>query len=187
MFGPEDWPDMLQELVTSATFCAIRSWKTIRVSIEVANATARDIQLPGRTVLGQLNLLRSVTLIDIQEYCSKVDTDLNVQQEHSKPKQLPNRDYQAIPEHVKGISLTGLTDEQKAAALKLLIDEQHVFSKNSEDVGTIPDLKMKIPLTDSIPMQKKLFSSPKTTISRSKTLHRGPAKQAICQKIVICL
>ena len=131
------------------------------MSIEVANTTARDIQLPGRTVLGQLNLIHSITPIDIQEHCPKVDTDLNVRQEYYKPKQVPNRDYQAIPEHVKDISLAELTDEQKAAAIKLLIDEQRVFAKNGEDVGTIPDFKMKIPLTDSIPVQKKYLAVPR--------------------------
>ena len=58
MFEQEDSPDMPKGLVTSATVCAIKSGKSSKVSIEVANTTARDIQLPGRTVLGQLNLIR---------------------------------------------------------------------------------------------------------------------------------
>ena len=169
MFEPEDSPYMPQGLVISATVCAIKSGKSSKVSIEVANTTARDIQLPGRTVLGQLNLIRSITPIDIQEHCSKADTDLNVQQEYYKPKQVPNRDYQTIPEHVKDISLAGLTEEQKAAAIKLLIDEQQVFAKNGEDVGTIPDLKMKIPLTDSIPVQKNYLAVPRPLYQEVKS------------------
>ena len=58
------------------------------------------------------------------------------------------------PDQLKGISLDGLTEEQKAKVLDLLANHQDVFENEGDDVGSIPSLKMQINLKDNVPVQK---------------------------------
>ena len=66
-----------------------------------------------------------------------------------------------IPNHIKQINLDGLTDIQKQSALKLLCEEHSAFSKNDDDIGKVPNLKLNITLTDNIPVQKNYVAVPR--------------------------
>ena len=66
-----------------------------------------------------------------------------------------------IPTHVKQINLDGRTESQKRSTLKLLCEEQNPFSRNDDDIGIVPDLKLNINMTDNIPVQKNYDAVPR--------------------------
>ena len=50
--------------------------------------------------------------------------------------------------------LEGLSPEQKEEAEKMLLEESGIFSKSKNDIGHIPDFKLKIDLIDNIPVNE---------------------------------
>ena len=66
-----------------------------------------------------------------------------------------------IPDHLRDISLEGLTLQQKEDALKLLIEQQDAFVKDDSDVGSVPDLQLKINVKDANPVQKNYVAVPR--------------------------
>ena len=74
-----------------------------------------------------------------------------------------------IPEHVRQIDLSGLSAEQKQSALKLLSEESESFSKDDDDIGSVPDLKLGINLTDNVPVQKNYVAVPRPLYPEVKT------------------
>ena len=68
---------------------------------------------------------------------------------------------EAIPSPVKQRNLDGLTESQKRSALKLLCEEQNSFSRNDDDIGIVPDLKLNVNLTENIPVQKNYVAVPR--------------------------
>ena len=65
-----------------------------------------------------------------------------------------------IPDHLRDISLEGLTPHQKDDALKLLIEQQDAFARDNSDVGSVPDLQLKINVKDASPVQKNYVAVP---------------------------
>ena len=57
--------------------------------------------------------------------------------------------------------LDGLTPEQKEQAEKLLTDERKIFSTSKNDIGHIPDFKLKIELMDKIPVSEAYRKIPR--------------------------
>ena len=57
--------------------------------------------------------------------------------------------------------MDGLSKEQKEQVIQLLVPQQDAFAENSEDVGSIPSLKMHINLKENIPVQKNYRSVPR--------------------------
>ena len=66
-----------------------------------------------------------------------------------------------MPDHLRDISLEGLTLQQKEDALKLLIEQQDAFVKDDSDVGSVPDLQLKINVKDANPVQKNYVAVPR--------------------------
>ena len=66
-----------------------------------------------------------------------------------------------IPSHIKQINLGGLTESQKRSTLKLLCEKQNPSSRNDDDIGIVPDLKLNINLTDDTPAQKNYGAVPR--------------------------
>ena len=65
-----------------------------------------------------------------------------------------------IPDHLRDISLGGLTPKRKEDALKLLIEQQDAFVRDDSDVGSVPDLQLKINVKDASPVQKNYVAVP---------------------------
>ena len=59
------------------------------------------------------------------------------------------------------IDLGDLTEEQRATATQMLIDEADSFSQNDADIGCIPDLQMNLNLTDAQPVQRNYVRIPR--------------------------
>ena len=54
-----------------------------------------------------------------------------------------------------------MTSDQAAVAKKMLTEEVDSFSRNDQDVGCAPGLKLDIKLTDDKPVQKNYASVPR--------------------------
>ena len=81
----------------------------------------------------------------------------------------------------KQIILDGLTESQKRSALKLLCEEQNSFSRNDDDIGIVPDLKLNINLPDNIPVQKNYVAVPRPLYPEVKAYIEDLNKHFICK------
>jgi hypothetical protein len=53
-------------LIVHETLTSVKKGKSTIMQVQVTNDTVHDIVLPGRTVLGSLELIRSVTPIEVK-------------------------------------------------------------------------------------------------------------------------
>ena len=65
------------------------------------------------------------------------------------------------PDHLRDISWEGLTPHRNKDALKLLIEQQDAFARDNSDVGSVPDLQLKINVKDASPVQKYYVAVPR--------------------------
>ena len=105
------------------TLFTIKPGKSSKVKIEVVNNSKHDILLPPRSVLGPVELLQSVTELDVR-----------LKQKSEKKEATLQDTYDTsfdgiIPEHIRQIDLSNLSTAQKQSALKLLSEESESFSK----------------------------------------------------------
>ena len=137
------------------TLLTIKPGKSSKVNIEIVNNSKHDIVLPRRSFLGRVELVQSVTPFDVQlkEKSDNVEVTAVERNQDSFDG--------IIPEHVRQIDLSGLSAEQKQSALKLLSEESESFSKDDDDIGSVPDLKLGINLTDNVPVQKNYVAVPR--------------------------
>ena len=66
-----------------------------------------------------------------------------------------------IPDHLRDISLEGFTPQQKEDAFKLLIEQQDAFVRDNSDVGSVPDLQLKMNVMDASPVLKNCVAVPR--------------------------
>ena len=164
-FDPnQSWPSGLEIPETQVT---VAGGSTSRVNIRVENPTKHDIILKGRTPLGYLQQVKSVTPLEVKL------KEANSPSEHVAES--PNAD---IPEqftdgggnkncaeqlcsHIPDVDTEELTEEQRTVARKMLIEEAASFSKTDDDVGCAEGLQLKINLSDNSPVQKNYTAIPK--------------------------
>jgi hypothetical protein len=134
-----------------------------RVSIQVNN---RAIVLKRRTVLGTLQMARSINLMDViqskntnnnteEPQCNGTELGVGVDSIRSKEKLMGNRNSDGLPE----MNLEGLTNKQKWKVQQMLKEEADSFSREGE-IGDAKGLQMNIHLTDSVPVQKNYTAIP---------------------------
>lgn len=145
----------------------VKKGKSSQVDIDITNNTNHDIVLRGRTLLGRLQLVQSVTPVEVkmkEPDISSNDTQQKDVKESgaTKPAQTLTEELggvptetqaslqsdrpMEIPAHIKDIGLEGLTPAQKEMALKLLAEEADSFAKDDNDVGCIQDLELDLDL-----------------------------------------
>ena len=169
LFEPDEtnpWPDGLE---ISETLLTVKKGKSSQVDIGITNNTNHEIVLRGRTSLGRLQLVQSVTPVEVK--IKEPDSGNNgIQQEvpgsgTTNPVQPCDEESEVapmcIPTHIKDIDLEGLTLAQKEMALKLLAEEADAFAKDDNDVGCIPDLELDLDLEDQTPVQENYVAVPK--------------------------
>ena len=157
IFEPEENTDLPNGLVVSESLFSLRPGKTSVVQFQVQNITTHDIVLPKRTTLGRIQLVQSVTPLDVK----LKEVVVNSETIRSVSAKGEIDIDEEISSHVKQIILDGLTESQKRSAFKLLCEEQNSFSRNDDDMGIVPDLKLNINLKDNIPVQKNYVAVPR--------------------------
>ena len=174
LFKPDEacpWPNGLE---VSETLLTAKKGKSSQVDIEITNNTNDAIVLRRRTLLGRLQLVQSVTPVEvkIKEPASSASsaqlkgvqtsgTTEPAQTLNEKPAGIPMR----IPLQIKDIDLEDLTPAQKKMALTLLTEEADPFAKDGSDIECISDLQLELDLEDQAPQcTEELCSSTQTAL-----------------------
>ena len=131
----------------------------------IENTTNHPISLQGRTVLGRLELITSITPMLVK---LKTDTDEagDMPDELHKPDcatKTSTTDIKA-PDHLiflHQFDLSNLSIKQRELAARVLIQEPDVFSCNGDDIGCAEELQMSITLHDQTPVQNTYNAVPK--------------------------
>ncbi|PFX20363.1 hypothetical protein AWC38_SpisGene15194 [Stylophora pistillata] len=170
LFEPDEtspWPNGLE---FSKTLLTVKKGKSSQVDIDITNNTIHGIVLRGRTLLGRLQLVQSVTPVEVKT--KEPDSSASNSQPKgvqvsgiTEPIQTVDKGLGGIPmenpSHIRDIDLEGLTPGQKEMAVKLLTEETDSFAKDDNDVGCIPDLELDLVLEDQTPVQKNFLAVPK--------------------------
>ena len=135
------------------------------VTIRVTNTTDRDIILRRRSLLGHLQLIRSVHPIEpsMLHKWTPCPTSPSGQPHIAVNSASLGSDW------LPPVNLSHLTPAQRAAAEDLLREESSAFAKDESDLGCIPDLQMKIKLRDEEPVRKTYMSMPRPLYQEVRT------------------
>ena len=172
LFEPDEsnpWPSGLE---ITETLLTVKKGKSSKVEIDIVNNTNHDIRLPGRTLLGRLQLVQSVTPVEVRLKDS--NGNMKTPDEESTEAKVadqattctgnaggpplippPAEEPLSTSSHIKDIDLSGLNAHQKDLALKLLTEEADSFARDDSNVGCIRDLE------DQTPVQKNYVAVPK--------------------------
>jgi hypothetical protein len=161
LFEPDEQTHMPIGLTVQEALTKVKQGKSSLIDIPVTNTTQHDIVLPGRLVLGNLQLVRSLTPLEVKlkkeelgEQPGNIETE--IESDPTKPSSLEIEEPR-LPD----VDLSGLTPEQRRDAMKMLYEEADAFGMDDEDVVGIEELQMNIHLTDDQPLQKKYLSIPR--------------------------
>ena len=135
----------------------------------VINSKEHDITLLNTTPIGRLELVQSVTPVEVK-LKERVDTTISsvsatVESDETKQASQStsgeeNDSKDELPKHLKSISLEGLTSQQRASAVKMLKEHKDSFAKDDSDDGSLQDLQMNISQKDNTPIQKTMLQYP---------------------------
>ena len=170
LFEPDELAPWPSGLIIQETLVALKPGKSNIIKVEVINSMEHNITLLNRTHIGRLELVQSVTPVEVK-LKESIDTTINsvsATVESDEPKQASqstsreeNDSKDELPKHLKAISLDGLTSQQRALAVKMLKEHQDSFAKDDSDVGSIQELQMNISLKDNTPVQKNYVAVPR--------------------------
>ncbi len=161
LFEPDLSTSISSGLELTQTLFVLSKGKSPRVSIQINNPSKHDILLKGRTMLGTLQLVKSVTPLEVKHREIKEDPktiqNVSANCENNAKETSPTSSSLDLSK----FDLSGLTPEQCSSATKMLIEEAETFGTNDSDIGSIDDLKLKLTLDDPKPVQKSYNSIPR--------------------------
>ena len=166
LFEPDPekpWPTGLE---IHETLVQLQCGTASRVKIEVTNETNHDIVLKGKTLIGHIQLVGSVTPMEVRlQDTVEQGHDVKFPDEQSAKisgvKCNTSNDRSSYSDLLAAIDLEDLTLEQQQQAQKLVVDEAQSFSVDESDIGCIPDLQMNISLNDNQPVQQRYSHIPR--------------------------
>ena len=126
---------------------------------QVVNKTNHDIMLPGRTPMGKLEMIRSVTPALIHH---KIDSE--TVEKHKETLNSCEREtvlQKDVDSILSKIDFSGLTHDETEIVRKMLCEEIQSFSAGDDDIGCTPGLQLDIALTDPQPIQNSYASIPR--------------------------
>lgn len=141
------------------------------VSVPVYNTTEHDIFLPKRTILGTLEPIVDSKPIDNRATLQgpprkKPDNALY------SPSVCATNAVNTPRENHKlwhpPVDLSHLPSVEKEIVRQMLYEESDVFTEEDGDIGCIPNLKLKINLSDNHPVQRSYNSIPKPLLREVK-------------------
>ena len=151
LFEPEETSHWPSGLTFNETLLSVKPGKSVnQIHVEAINTTNHDIVLPNRTLIGRLQLVQSVTPVQVKlrENKSKADqqssnltgnteSDQEASDQEASDQEASDRTMNILPSHLKDINMDGLTKEQRDMATTLFISEQDSFAKSDSDVGLV--------------------------------------------------
>lgn len=120
------------------------------IDVCVYNPTGGDIVLEKGLELGAASGASAafpLPIVDVGETKTSCDVS-NIEVDESEVDTLK-------------FKLEGLSEDEEADARKMLDEEKDVFSVNKNDIGYIPDFKLKIELSDNIPVAEPYRKIPR--------------------------
>ena len=127
--------------MTPENLLAGKQGKSSQIETHVTNTTKHDILLPNRTVLGRIELVQSVTPVEVKfKEWSKAQTEQKLESDPTESK--PQVAASEPPPHLKDIDQGDLTEEQHKWANDMLTEEHDSFAKDDNDISMIQDLKL---------------------------------------------
>ena len=168
-------------LMFSGTLLSVKPRKSSQIYVPAINTTEHDIILPNRTLIGCLQLIQSVTLVDVKLRKESESTTQSVEPAAVMTIQQDSGKTGELPQHLKDISMVGLTEEQKEMATALLVKEQDSFAKDDSDIGSIKHLKLAIRLKDETPVQKNYVVVPRPLYQEVKSYIEDLNRNFICK------
>ena len=212
VFEPNPDFSLDEGLVVNEAVLTLKAGPTPRVFITITNNCNYDILLPGKTCLGELHLVASVTPAEVtfKEFDGRSeetdkDSSVNLTEESKKvirteanetrtkdtsqtePIQVCEVDVGCV-EKVKpsekflkeldAMDMTMLSEEQRAAARKMIVENSESFAQHEDDIGDASELQMNINTTDEAPVQRSYNAIPKPLYAEVKNhiqnlLNRG--------------
>lgn len=173
LFEPSAEPAWPLGIEVPETLVTIAGGASSRINIRVKNNTEHDITLKKRTMLGKLQLVKSVTPLEVtrkeeengsEENSEHSDDSADEQGENkyfSTGVPIRPEDSSTLTNTLREVDLKDLTEAQKTVAAKMLREEADSFSNSDDDVGCAEDLQLKINLSDNRPVQKSYVAVPK--------------------------
>ena len=142
----------------------------VKVHLFVTNANLHDAVLKNRTIIGTLQLVRSVTPADVKwKDPGKNPDQVSKNSQATKPPEEPDQSAAYQEGTVPDVVLNdNLTDEQRETIHQMLISERSAFCQDDMDIGCANDLQMKIVLTDDTPVAKNYVGVPRPLIGELK-------------------
>ena len=107
------------------------------VKVTVYNSSKHDITLQGHSMIGTLQLVRSVTVAEVKE---SQGNGSNNQVLHHGGTEQSSMVEGTLPE----VDLSNLTAQQQCLAKEVLQQESASFAVNDDDIGCIPELLIDI-------------------------------------------
>ena len=148
------------------------------VDIPITNYSSKDVVVYPRTTMGYLELVSSITPLDVKLKQSDVSKEIeDVREKSSGEKSIDRKrvsisvvgtDESAVSEGMPDVKIDHLTKEQQKMARKMLIEESESFSKEGE-IGNMEELQMHIKLKDEAPIQKKYNTVARSLYKEVKT------------------
>ena len=130
LFEPDEQSQWPSGLVVQETLTYIKRTKSTILEIPVFNNTNHDIRLPKRTVLGRIQLVRSVTAVDVRLKDGEESKDRNMMDDSKAPttreKHAANQEEGITP----NVDLHELSAEQQRVARKMLYEDTRPVQKN---------------------------------------------------------
>ena len=145
-----------------------------RVNIAVHNPTKHDVVLGRRTTLGGLQLIKSVTPLEVARKDTSQSEIENEESSEKHPQESGigeiNNEQRTdnVPLKTPPVELGDLTDSQRKLAIEMLTEEAESFAQNDDDVGCIEGLQMNLELSDTTPVQKTYASIPRPLYAEVK-------------------
>ena len=154
------------------TQVTVAGGSTCRVNIRVDNPTKNDKELKGRTILGHLPQVKSVTPLEVK-LKEENSFSIHVEEPHNVDMSeiCANKgSFTACEEqsrsYIPDIDTEDLTEVQRLIVRKMLVEEAESFSKIDDDVGRAEELQVDINLTDSVAVQRKYTDIPRPLMQK---------------------
>ena len=156
-----DWnPGIPEELNIQESIVKYPKGNQCKINVVIENSSEHDVVLPKRTNIGRLQNVKG--LVRIPEESFKLGNNgSDKQEQHSDTKLMEAWDPPVKLEN------TNLTEDEKEKVRILLRDECNAFATDGE-VGCVPELEMKINLSDPTPVNKAYSSIPRPLFKEVK-------------------
>ena len=169
LFVPNESGTLPTGLELKETLFTLPKGYSFRINIEVYNSSEHAITLNGRSVLGHVELVKSVTPISVKlknepRLDSEETLPLNTkmkQNERIKVETAPLTISAENNEFLNQFDLSFLSAEQKQSVYKVLLEESDSFAQGDREIGCATGLQLPINLSDDCPVQKTYNSIPK--------------------------